>query len=391
MFFIGFDLVTSFFSIFIPNISQVSQSITIPYRGFALFLSISVIFITKKRANKYNAGFILLVAYLFLFTIRLIYDYLFRADIYIGAEIAYKNGLFYFSMIIAIYSFVKSYRFIDLSDAFKWIYFGFSIIVLMNFLVTPEYSLANVDELNQISSGLRNTINSGYLASHYLLMSVFFINTKAFPKVLKIASLPVILMAILILLRSGSRGPLMALVIAFFIYLILTKKHVGTIVLFVGMLSIGFYYYFYDILELIGRVAPVMTNRIQSTIDSGGQEKRIEFFLDGINAFLEYPFFGSKAMIYSNSKIPDFPHQLIIEAFMSTGIVGGISFTISFILLVKMIIGNLFTHVSNYWLELILIAYLVRAMSAGSIFSFDYPIIFSFYFLVRNKNYISQA
>ena len=75
LFFVGFDLITSICSIFIPDIASVSQSVTIPYRAFSLGVALVVIFFTFRKKIDYNLGVSLLFIYLTLITIRLFYDY----------------------------------------------------------------------------------------------------------------------------------------------------------------------------------------------------------------------------------------------------------------------------------------------------------------------------
>lgn len=385
LFLIGFDVVTSFFSIFIDNIKDVSQSITIPYRAFSLFVSLSVILFTKRKREKYNAGLILLFIYIAMFGARMFYDYILRSDIHLSSDITVKNSLFYMLMLVTIASFVKSYKYIDLNKAFKWIFLGYSFIIIVNFLITPEFSLDYVADSAQISSGVRNTIDTGYFAAYYLLLSLYFIKNKVYSKLLKFGSFPIILTALVILLRSGSRGPLLALLIALSIFVIVQQKHAFFILLGSSLLILLISYFFEDIVKQISYIAPIMAERIQYTLYSGTQDARIVLFKEGIDAFIDKPFFGSQAMLYRNSlSSATFPHQLIIEAFMSTGFVGGISLLISIIILLKMVLRNLYISISNYWLELIMIAYIVRAMTAGTMFSFSYAVIFVFYFLTRS-------
>lgn len=385
LFFVGFDLFTSLISIFIPEIAIQSQIYTIPYRAFTLGLSLIIILITIHKKINSNFGFSLLVFYLIAFTIRLLYDYMIRTDINLIHDQKIQILLLYFQMLITVVSIAKSYKYIDLANAFKWIYLGFSIVILINYFTVHEFSLNTRIEDHQVAAGVRNTINTGYLAATYLLMSVFFYKKEDFPKYLKMASVPVTLLATIILLRTGSRGPLLSVFVAITLYLVLQKRNILLVIMTSFVFILAYIFFFNDILKAISHISPVMTNRIQYTIDSGGQETRTLFFAKGIEAFFHNPIFGSQAMLYRNGQFATYPHQLIIEAFMATGILGGASMLIIFYLLIKKVILNLKNHIKNYWVELILIIYIVRGMTAGSMFGMDYPIIFTFYFLVRSN------
>jgi hypothetical protein len=384
LFFVGFDLVTSLFSLFIPNLVEISQSVTIPYRAFSLGIALFVIILNYRSKIDYNLGVSLLLIYLSLFSIRLFYDFEIRTDVFVESEKKTQIWILFVQMIITTIAIAKSYRDIDLSISFRWIYFTYSIIIVANYLAVPEFSFFANDIEQQVSSGVRNTISTGYNAAYYLLFSIFFFTSPYFSKPLKFLGLPVQFCAIIILLRAGSRGPLLAVLIALILFTILQKKNYVIIVFLSALFIFGFHYFFNEILELISKISPVMSNRIQYTIKEG-DNLRIFFFKEGINGFLYNPFTGSQALLYRYNDIPTYPHQLIIEAFMSTGIIGGVIIISLIYIVIKYTIFNLHNFVSNYWIELIIIAYLTRALTAGSIFVGDYPVVFMYFLLARNK------
>jgi len=390
LFFVGFDLITSICSIFIPDIASVSQSVTIPYRAFSLGVALVVIFFTFRKKIDYNLGVSLLFIYLTLITIRLFYDFEIRTDIFVDSEKKVQIWMLFVQMIITTIAISGSYRNIDLSKSFKWIYFCYSIIIIVNYFTVKEFSYYANDVEQQVSIGVRNSIDTGYSAANYLLFSIFLFKSKDFPKKIKIISLPVLFCAIIILLRAGSRGPLLAVLIGLVSILALQKKNY-LITLFIStVLILGFFFLFDEILELISKISPVMTFRIQSYLKEG-EPLRIGFFMEGINGFINYPFTGSQALLYRSSGLPTSPHQLILEAFMSTGFIGGLCLIGVIYLVIKSAIFNLHNFVSNYWIELIILAYLTRAFTAGTILAGDYSIIFAYFLLARNRKSLFQV
>jgi O-antigen ligase len=384
LFFVGFDFVSSISSIFIPNIAEVSQSVTIPYHAFSLSVALFVLLFNYRNKIEYNLGVLLLFIYLALFTIRFFYDFEIRTDVFVESERKMQLRMLYAQLLISTLAISKSYRNIDLYKSFKWIYFCYSIIILINYFTVPEFSPYSNDVEYQVSSGVRNTIGTGYLAAFYLLLSIFFLKSVDFHKIYKILSLPIMVCAIIILLRAGSRGPLLAVLVGLILLIALQKKNY-IITLFIGaMLILGFLIFYSEVLDLISKISPIMTNRIQGTLE-GGDTTRIGFFVEGIKGFLDQPFLGNQAMLYRQDGDPTVPHQVIIEAFMSTGIVGGVCIIVVIYLVIKNVISNLHIIVTNYWIELILLAYLTRALTAGSILVSDYPIYFAYFLLARNK------
>lgn len=121
-------------------------------------------------------------------------------------------------------SLIKSCKFINLSKAFYLIFTGFSIIILINYFTISEFSFSNVIDDQRITAGVRSSIDTGYNAVVFLLLSFYLFKNKTISKLLKIFTLPVASLALMVLLRSGSRGPIMALVIIIFIFIITTDR-----------------------------------------------------------------------------------------------------------------------------------------------------------------------
>ena len=382
IFFVGFDFVTSFASLFIADIDEHSQLITIPFRAFALVISLLVLIINLKNKIKPNFSLICLFFYLFLLTIRLFYDFGIRNDIDTFRSDRMQVILLFGSMFINTLAVAKSYTNINLNVTFKYIYIFYAVILLINYLTVQEFSIESILIQKQVGTGVRNTIATGYIAAIFILISFHYYLKTSTSNLYKIIFIPIIFIATIILLRAGSRGPLLSVFIGIILYFSFKRKNSFKIIMY-SFLSLSLLTFFYsEILSAIFKISPVMAERIEYTFLEG-DKSRIEYFNAGIEGFLNNPFTGSYAFVYTPFEWYEYPHQLVIEAFMATGIFGGIALIVVLVGVAKHSIISIQKNSGNVWLALIVVTYIVRALSAGSIYFGEYPIVFTFILLTQ--------
>ena len=385
VFFAGFDLVTSLASLFLSDIAEHSQLVTIPFRAFSLLLSIIVLVLNLKNKINTNLSILCLFFYLSLLIIRLLYDFGLRTDIDTFRSDRTQVVLLFSSMIINTLATAKSYKNINFTLVFKYILLLYSIILVINFITVQEFTLESALIQTQVSAGLRNTIATGYIAATFILISLFYYTKGINLSVYKLILIPVIIIAIIILLRAGSRGPLLSVFIGIIIYFAFRNRNPLKIIIYSVLLLALAVLFYEDIISSIIKVSPIMADRIEFTL-AEGDKLRMEYFNAGIEGFLNNPFTGSYAFVYTPFEWYEYPHQLVIESFMATGILGGIALIIVLFGVIKIIIINIQNKTPNLWIELIAITYVVRALTAGSIYFGEYPIIFILILLAQSKN-----
>src|SRR5690554_3266895 len=82
--FVGYQLTTSLFLPFSHDIEGASMTVTVPYRAFALLITLLVIFLNiKKRVRKSSFAMKILWLYWIALIIRIFYDTNIRNDIHI--------------------------------------------------------------------------------------------------------------------------------------------------------------------------------------------------------------------------------------------------------------------------------------------------------------------
>ena len=179
--------------------------------------------------------------------------------------------------------------------------------------------------------------------------------------------LPAFLIVIgtLISLRSGSRGPLLCLIsIIVFTTITRTRKLSNGILL--SLLFTGLVVIFYQgILAIIARIAPVLVERL---LYSASNEERALLLQEAWEAFLNNPVLGDRfAIIHADGKFI-YSHNMLLDALMGTGIIGGTVFAAMYI---SSIIDSykIAKHdLSFLWIVLILIQHITAGMTSSAFY-----------------------
>src|SRR5690554_4933488 len=112
--FIGYQLATSLFLPVSSDIEGISRTVTVPYRAFALLVSLIVILLNYR--NKIGQSHLAIKVLLFFWIaliIRIFYDTNVRFDI--NLKDTSQLWLYVFGIVLpAMYSVIKSYRAVDL-------------------------------------------------------------------------------------------------------------------------------------------------------------------------------------------------------------------------------------------------------------------------------------
>lgn len=122
--FVGYQLATSLFLPVSSDMEGISRTVTVPYRAFAVLISILVILLNlKKRVGKTPLVFKVLLVYWFALIVRIFYDTNIRIDV--SLRDTTQLWFYVFGIILpAMISVMKSIRMINLDSALKWVYLG---------------------------------------------------------------------------------------------------------------------------------------------------------------------------------------------------------------------------------------------------------------------------
>jgi O-antigen ligase len=388
--FAGYPFITTLLLPAISDIEGISQTVTIPYRAFALFVSILVIIYNYKSSIATLP--IALKALLFfwgILIIRLFYDINIRVDVQLSHASTLWISVFGICMP-AIISIIKSYRYINLDKAFKWILI-LLVIALVISLFSNQAMLMSSDKIDvrQNANIALNSISYGQLSTSIILLAFYGLSKKRQNLFVKVLLIFIILLSFLSLLRAGSRGPLLALVVTIYFFLFARAKNIVwglTIMTILIALTVVFAE---PILNFMGSYSPVMEGRLKHTIYEGDYSGRDPLFKQAITAFLDSPIWGKQFALFRSNGRFIYSHNIILDAFMGLGILGGGTMIYFLSVALKKSYNMIRINDAHFWLGLILVQLFVSSM-ISSCFYYDQLLsaLLTFLFLKYKQNKI---
>lgn len=362
----GYQFVTSIFSFVIPD-PESSQILTIPYHGFQLAICLITIFINRKNSyNLHNVSKWLFVFWGFLL-LRFFYDMYIRSDIFIDSGTKVMHLMYMIpKTLFEMYAVMKSYKYIDFKKLLTFTYLFFIVACICTFF-SNEVFQSVTNERASANSAL-NTIDSGHMGLTTLILSIyllFYKNTKLW---IRICIIVMAFFAIIVFLRSGSRGPIFAFIGCVTIWLLSSSKNQKkSFFVFFVVLIIG-YSLFDSLYSMLENIAPNLFNRFEAYSSVGQIDTRIVNYNYAIQTFLDNPVFGKDFAEYFTPTTMIYSHNMVLDAFMQLGLMGGLVFIYILIKTVLRIMEIIKLKLHYSWLGLILIQNIMRCMLSSSFY-----------------------
>ena len=297
--FVGYQLATSLFLPVSSDIEGISRTVTVPYRAFALLVSLLVIILNfRKQIEKSHLVLKVLLVFWIALIIRIFYDTNIRIDVHLNDT--RQLWLYIFGIILpGMYSVMKSYKNIDLKIALKWVYFG-TILTLVLSLFNNTALLMDASEISgRVEGNLAlNTISFGHLGTMGVVLSIFLLSKKGVSLIRKILLIAVMLLSFFIMLRAGSRSPILALVVVLLFWLIARGKNLA-LGLSIAVVTIVLIFVFIEpILNFMGDISPIIESRLRLSIYEGHTSGRDPLYDYAFQRFLDNPLFGSQFALF---------------------------------------------------------------------------------------------
>ena len=368
--FVGYQLATSLFLPASSDIEGISRTVTVPYRALALLIAFLVVFFNvKTKSKKLPNALKFFLIYWVALTIRVFYDICIRKNVYLEDT----SHLWLFILGInfpAMFSVMISYKSIDTDKALKWIYIGTIVTLVLSLFNNPTLLLeaSEITERVNANVGLQ-TISFGHLGTMGIILSLYILSQHKMNLIKKVILIAVILLSFFIMLRAGSRSPILALIVVLLFWLFSYGKNIilglSVSIILVILLSV----FIEPILQFMGNISPVIENRLRASIFEGDSSGRDALYIEAVDLFLDNPFLGSQFAFFGNEYNLGFgyAHNIILEALMALGIIGGIMTMIFLWNAVKISFFAVKNKNSNFWIYLILFQQIVLAM-VGSIY-----------------------
>ena len=370
--------------VFIISVLKLGNStpINIAFRSAYVFLSIFLIFSEslKKEVKVYKYAHISLLFFWIIYGIRLVYDIEIRNIVFLENafyvySMAFGNVLIPTIAIILIHKYIKIKTLVQFIAAMiamsniAVLYMlaqGETGISLLLFLERATIYHNDIAVINPISISM-----VGLNLSSLMLAFLLFFKSSLKAKLLGV--FPLFMLGTFNLIAGGSRGPMLyffiVLLIALFLYLN-DRKYI-----FTRFLRLLFYFSIFIILLLPKIVSFVNNNNIaivsrlitfSENREAGIKEERDASFEGALQQFLRSPIIGDAYL----GEIDNFyPHNILLEMLMATGILGAIFFMTYFLSMLKTLffVGN--SDKYNIILKIWVITGILLSLSSGCIFA----------------------
>ncbi len=360
----GFQSLTTLFSLFLPvGGENVSQMVTIPYRAFALGVCILTIVLNFKAISHIPVVIKVLIAYWLFLILRFLYDMFLRTDLNVRSGLFNDQFVFLFLVgFIPVISVLLSYRHINLSHLKSWVLFGFCIASTIVFIVNPVFQEVTEERTRFVTMG---SIGVGHLGLSTLIMCLYSLIRYKHSFFINVLLILVSIISFLVFLRSGSRGPVLAAIVVSLIVVYSFAKHKVISIMMVALLSLFVLLYMNQILDVLGRISPVLESRF---LNKGMEQfaERSYFYNYAINSFLKNPLIGHDFAVYHADGTFLYAHNAFLDSLMQLGIVGGIMFLYMIIASLRLILKS--SRTPFLWIGLLLAQLFTKIMVSSSFY-----------------------
>lgn len=331
-------------AVFISLSGQPSTPINIFLKTLYFSLALIILFIIYlKEKGKVLRFSIPIFIFYAIYSLRLIYDISFRNIIFISPFFVY--AYFFGATLFPILVILFSYKYINYLTLTKYIFYilflaNISILIYVLFFNNASSIYEQLGSRGYIQSegndsdkgAILNPILIGYYGASLALLSfnLFFYQTVF--RIRTVFLILALVMGLFLILFGASRGPLfnflVLLVLSLFVQFYRKKnKAIFAIksIIYISILTLLLYNPLKTIISnenfsLFLRVTQFIENR-----NLGEKEDRDYQFEGAIRDFIESPLIGKQ---YISTFDRFYPHNIFLEVFMATGIIGGFFFII---------------------------------------------------------------
>lgn len=222
-------------------------------------------------------------------------------------------------------------------------------------------------EVGRLALETLNPISTGHLGASLAIVSgAYLLGTTQRLPLLTVASLAGVAAGGYLLVSAASRGPVVALLCVLILVIWSLKFHNSLKILTLLILSTFSAVLFFSSIVYLEDLNLLTRIVSASSGDDMAVSARQESYAGALEQFMERPLLGDFLEERSSGF---YPHNLTLEAFMATGLIGGMAFlAISLMALIKAI-QAIQRHTSRAWLGMIYVQYLVGAQFSGSLYA----------------------
>lgn len=291
-----------------------NRMLSVPFRALILLTSLSLLMFFLKNPKRFSLYVSVWVFFWMIFLSRLFLEYFLNNEALIfdwNEMILYSIGVCFIPSLPFLFVKQDFYTSIDL----KIVVLVCLIAILLTALaIGKEFDFA-VLLAGRIETDTLNPIALGHLGLTAMLLSIWTLLHSENTNVTRLFLVVSIVVSFVCVLASGSRGPVFSMLVVFLLYFINNMSVISlkkVLLIFVGVTI------FSIVLLFLYQSDIYMVKRLTSSFFSDAS--RDSLAADSFQAFADNWFLG---VWYPFSS---YPHNLILESFMSLGVFGGVSF-----------------------------------------------------------------
>ena len=373
--FLALGLLTSMISSYLGFIGEDNPFSSIVRKWIVLLAFICILMSVHRRIYleflTKEAFFVLLIYVYYIFIVNYDLNYTVNSGVVFTSHekkqiLTRMMRLVFFPMLAGLVFRIKGLNLIRLAKAVFWSIF---VSMLLAMLVMNIGLGQVVDERLEVEGEL-NSLNMGYWAAALFLLSMFLI-IKTENKTKYIYGFLGGVLSLYVMIIAGSRGPVFYSFIIFYYYLMNTNfsLKLKRVVIFFSLLSLLVIFVDYSVLtDLIGIYNPHLEERLIASIETQESSGRDSIYKIAFNQFLTRPLIGDYFVLRSGEWKGHYPHNIILEALMTFGLVGSIPLFILFYKTMKRVHLLVKINDERTWLALFFLLFFAKGLSTWSLY-----------------------
>lgn len=359
----GYPFITSVLGSVVSQ-RELSQAITVPFRFFEMAVSIATILVNLK--NKIVCDRTVKALFLFWFCLIIRFVVFFYVEDGNNAPTDYLTRIWSFMIgltLVPMLAILKSYRKINLDTSYKWVYILYAISIFFTFFSSNAFQEVSEERLR--GNFAMGTIEVGHVGLSALVLSMWsLLRTKNKKEKLIICFIG--LLAFLIFLRSGSRGPILAFAtIVCLVLLSITKSKIRNFMI-IGIVICLFFIFYQNIVHFVGEISPLLKERL---FDNENQLNSRDYSYDfAIKQFIDNPILGNQFSIPLLGTYV-YSHNIFLDTGMQLGIFGLLLLCMILLKSIKESARLITEKKSNLWIGLLFMQYFAKLLVSGAIYT----------------------
>ena len=319
----------NFYSIFliitaIPDILHISSSLIIlPFWGIKVLLATWIISKDKRYSYSFSRIEILYFILVFIYIANLFADIFIFPSAVLGSQHGTMDFVGFLIGILLALSFRYDPAFHS-EKSFKFFVITLSIGLIIAYFTAIPAKL--YDEFNSRldANSTINTIFYGIIGCALSITSIYgFVNYKKW--LIKILFIIAFIIGFVSIAKAGSRSPVAVLILVTTFFLMARLGSMkGFIILFVLFCMVIIF--LNPIIDLVHSMGSSLADRLTSSIKENDTSGRDLIWKNVLNIIEGSPILGAYYLVPSGIGVGGYPHNYILEAFMTTGLLGGIPF-----------------------------------------------------------------